>query len=139
MVNLRDILGDDLADALDDQDSRDAAGDTPQSQPMSIVVVSAGSFKYGLIVDQLHDSEEIVVKPLDHHLKKCRGYAGATIMGNGQVALILDVGALARMAKLKIDKESVQRSLDTDTKTSAQDADTESLLVFGSLMMNRRR
>ncbi|WP_045212296.1 hybrid sensor histidine kinase/response regulator [Desulfonatronovibrio magnus] len=67
---------------------------------VDIVVVSAGSFKYGLVVDELHDSVEIVVKPLGRHLKGCDGYAGATIMGDGRVALILDVIGLARLAEL---------------------------------------
>jgi two-component system chemotaxis sensor kinase CheA len=67
---------------------------------INIAVVSAGAFKYGLIVDQLHDSEEIVVKPVGRHLKKCAAYAGATIMGDGKVALILDISNLAQMADL---------------------------------------
>ncbi|MFP4111122.1 MAG: chemotaxis protein CheW [Desulfonatronovibrio sp.] len=70
------------------------------SSDVDIVVVSAGSFKYGLVVDELHDSVEIVVKPLGRHLKSCDGYAGATIMGDGRVALILDVIGLARLAEL---------------------------------------
>ncbi|MBN1931623.1 MAG: chemotaxis protein CheW [Desulfobacterales bacterium] len=67
---------------------------------LNIVVVSTGVFKYGLVVDALHDSEEIVVKPLGRHLKNCKGYAGATILGNGHVALILDVTRFAQMAGL---------------------------------------
>lgn len=67
---------------------------------INIAVVSAGPFKYGLVVDQLCDSEEIVVKPLGRHLKSCQGYAGATIMGDGKVALILDVSGLAQMGEL---------------------------------------
>lgn len=55
---------------------------------------------YGLIVDQLQDSEEIVIKPLGCHLQHCKGYAGATIMGDGQISLILDVSNLAKMANL---------------------------------------
>ncbi|MCF6248752.1 MAG: chemotaxis protein CheW [Desulfobacula sp.] len=70
------------------------------SSAMNIAVVSAGAFKYGLVVDQLYDSEEIVVKPVGRHLKKCSAYAGATIMGDGKVALILDISNLAQMAKL---------------------------------------
>ncbi|MFO7726692.1 MAG: chemotaxis protein CheW, partial [Desulfonatronovibrio sp.] len=70
------------------------------SYDVDIVVVSAGSFKYGLVVDELHESVEIVVKPLGRHLKSCEGYAGATIMGDGRVALILDVIGLARLAEL---------------------------------------
>ncbi|TYT74787.1 chemotaxis protein CheW [Desulfobotulus mexicanus] len=67
---------------------------------INIAVVSTGTFRYGLVVDQLRDSEEIVVKPLGRHLKDCKGYAGATIMGDGRVALILDVASLAEMADL---------------------------------------
>jgi two-component system chemotaxis sensor kinase CheA len=67
---------------------------------VNIVVVYTGALKYGLVVDELHDSEEIVVKPLGRHLKKCKGYAGATIMGDGRVALILDVAGLSQMAEL---------------------------------------
>lgn len=131
-VNLRDLLGQDAVYPPDASVGPEASHPPTESQAMNIVVVSAGSFKYGLIVDELHDSEEIVVKPLDHHLKKCKGYAGATIMGNGQVALILDVVSLASMAELKVDKKAVKGTVDTGTKASAQRTDSESLLVFGS-------
>ena len=67
---------------------------------LNIVVVSTGAMKYGLVVDQLHDSEEIVIKPLGCHLQQCKGYTGATIMGNGRISLILDVSNLANMAGL---------------------------------------
>lgn len=67
---------------------------------INIAVVSAGTHRYGLIVDELMDSEEIVVKPLGKHLKNCKGYAGATIMGDGRVALILDVASIAEMSQL---------------------------------------
>jgi two-component system chemotaxis sensor kinase CheA len=70
------------------------------SSALNIVVVSTNSMKYGLIVDRLQDSEEIVIKPLGRHLQQCKGYAGATIMGDGRIALILDVTNLARMARL---------------------------------------
>jgi two-component system chemotaxis sensor kinase CheA len=70
------------------------------SSALNIVVVSTNSMKYGLIVDRLQDSEEIVIKPLGRHLQQCKGYAGATIMGDGRIALILDVSNLARMARL---------------------------------------
>ncbi len=75
---------------------------------MNIAVVSAGAFKYGLVVDQLHDSEEIVVKPVGRHLKKCTAYAGATIMGDGKVALILDISNLAQMADLSTVSDASQ-------------------------------
>jgi two-component system, chemotaxis family, sensor kinase CheA len=67
---------------------------------LNIVVVSIGTFSYGLVVEDLHDSIEIVVKPLGRHLKHLREYAGATIMGDGHVALILDVNGISSLAKL---------------------------------------
>jgi len=70
------------------------------SSALNIVVVSNGPLKYGLIVDKLQDSEEIVIKPLGKHLQACKGYAGATIMGDGRIALILDVANIAVMAEL---------------------------------------
>ena len=79
---------------------KDADRRTSPASALNIVVVSTGAMKYGLIVDRLQDSEEIVIKPLGRHLQQCKGYAGATIMGDGRIALILDVANLARMARL---------------------------------------
>jgi two-component system chemotaxis sensor kinase CheA len=69
------------------------------SGSLNIAVVSAGALTYGLIVDEMHDPEEIVVKPLGRHLSDCSVYAGATIMGDGRVALILDLYNLAKQAR----------------------------------------
>jgi two-component system chemotaxis sensor kinase CheA len=68
----------------------------------NIIVVESGHLRYGLVVDQLSDSEEIVVKPLGRHLKDCRCLAGATILGDGTVALILDVAAIATHCHLQM-------------------------------------
>ncbi|MGA9528131.1 MAG: chemotaxis protein CheA [Terriglobales bacterium] len=65
---------------------------------VNIVVLQADSQKFGLIVDDISDTEEIVVKPLGKHLKNISVFAGATIMGDGKVALILDVLGLAQQA-----------------------------------------
>jgi two-component system chemotaxis sensor kinase CheA len=68
---------------------------------LNIAVVSTGKYKYGLVVDDMNDSEEIVVKPLGKHLRTCPVFAGATIMGDGKVALILDVASIGNMAGLR--------------------------------------
>jgi len=68
---------------------------------LNIAVVSTGKIKYRLVVDAMNDSEEIVVKSLGKHLKGCRGFSGATIMGDGKVALILDVASIGEMAALR--------------------------------------
>jgi len=67
---------------------------------LEIVIMTAGVLRYGLIVDELHDTAEIVVKPLGRHLKGLREYAGATILGDGRLALILDAGGIAAKQQL---------------------------------------
>lgn len=96
---------------------------------LNIVVVSTGVLKYGLIVDRLLDSEEIVIKPLGRHLQSCQGYAGATIMGDGRIALILDVANLARMAGLT-SMEGSQRAGELARETHLRTQDRQSLLTF---------
>jgi len=56
-----------------------------------VVIVLIGNQRVGLVVDQVNGQEEVVIKPLGVMLKKLEGYAGATITGNGQIALILDL------------------------------------------------
>ncbi|MBL8841136.1 MAG: chemotaxis protein CheA [Planctomycetes bacterium] len=58
---------------------------------LNIVVLQAEERQFGLVVDRIHDTQEIVVKPLCKMLKSIEVYAGVTIMGDGRVALILDV------------------------------------------------
>ncbi|MCP4023924.1 MAG: response regulator [Desulfobacteraceae bacterium] len=96
---------------------------------LNIAVVSAGAFKYGLVVDNLHDSEEIVVKPVGRHLKKCAAYAGATIMGDGKVALILDISNLAQIAELSAISEASQMAKSAEDELEAG-KDKAALLTF---------
>jgi two-component system chemotaxis sensor kinase CheA len=66
----------------------------------NIVVLQADDHIFGLVVDEINDSEEIVVKPLSKQLKSTKVFAGATIMGDGRVALILDVVGFAQRASI---------------------------------------
>lgn len=61
-----------------------------KNESLNIVILSADDRVYGLIVDSILDTEEIVVKPLSKKLKNLTLFAGATIMGDGRVALIVD-------------------------------------------------
>lgn len=104
------------------------------SSALNIVVVSTGAMKYGLIVDKLQDSEEIVIKPLGRHLQQCKGYAGATIMGDGRIALILDVSNLAKMANLT-SIDGTDRASDVaiaQEESIRAKKDKQSLLIFQS-------
>ncbi|VAW46631.1 Signal transduction histidine kinase CheA [hydrothermal vent metagenome] len=67
-----------------DQSKDDCIGD-------KVVMVSVGNQRAGLVVNQVNGQEEVVIKPLGVMLKKATGYAGATITGNGSIALILDL------------------------------------------------
>jgi two-component system chemotaxis sensor kinase CheA len=71
-----------------------------ESQNVNIVVLQADDRQFGLVVDAINDTEEIVVKPLGKQLKGIATFAGATIMGDGRVALILDVLGLAQQARV---------------------------------------
>ena len=67
---------------------------------VNIVVLQADGQSFGLVVDAIQDTEEIVVKPLGSHLKEADLFSGATIMGDGRVALILDVLGIAERARV---------------------------------------
>ncbi|WP_348690528.1 chemotaxis protein CheA [uncultured Nocardioides sp.] len=71
-------------------------GEKADPDGLTIVVVQADETRFGLCVEEVHDTQEIVVKPIGRQLKSLPTYAGATIMGDGRVALILDVGGIAR-------------------------------------------
>ncbi len=68
---------------------------------LNIVVIDADEYSYGLVVDRVDDTQEIVVKPLGKQLKALTMYAGATILGDGSISLILDAVGLARKAELQ--------------------------------------
>jgi len=66
----------------------------------NIVVVQADGREFGLVVEEITETEEIVVKPLGKQLKGISAYSGATIMGDGRAALILDILGLALRAQV---------------------------------------
>jgi two-component system, chemotaxis family, sensor kinase CheA len=76
---------------------------------VNIVVLQADERQFGLVVDQILDTEEIVVKPLRKQLKTIKTFVGSSIMGDGKVALILDVLGLAQ--KASVVREGRERSL----------------------------
>ncbi len=92
-----------------------------------LVVVRADDRRFGLLVDGLRDSVEIVVKPLGRHLSGLDVFAGATILGDGCVAAIVDVVGLADRAGIT---SADPDRCDVPSETPLSDADTASLLVF---------
>jgi two-component system chemotaxis sensor kinase CheA len=84
-----------LDEQLNLRPARNGAKLSPDSA-VNIVVLNAEDRQFGLVVDRIDDTQEIVVKPLGPHLKEISTYAGVTIMGDGAVALILDVIGIAK-------------------------------------------
>jgi len=101
------------------------------SGDLNIVIISSGLLQYGLVVDELRDTEEIVVKPLGSHLKGLQEYAGATIMGDGEVALILDVNGIALKAGITSVSAINEKKKRSDESSVFSDS-THSLLLFNN-------
>ena len=92
-----------------------------------IAVLDADGRHYGLVVEGLADPEEIVVKPLSAVLKGVGLYSGATVLGNGDLALILDPGAIAVRAGVAMGGED--ESLHAEAESRADLTTAEYLLV----------
>ena len=68
------------------------------SLPVSVVVVHSTRGKYGIEVEVLLGQQQPVIKPLGRLFKTLRGISGSSILGSGEVALILDVNSLGELA-----------------------------------------
>ncbi len=105
------------------------------SEVINIVVLQADDRQFGLVVDDINDTEEIVVKPLGKQFKNCSCFAGATIMGDGKVALIIDVLGIAQMAN--VIREVRHNAVEAVARQADAVASRDAWLVFG-LAGNRR-
>ena len=102
-----------------------------------IVVMQAGAYQIGLVVDAIHDTEEIVVKPLGQHLKAIACFAGAAILGDGQVVLILDVAGLMQLTGLNTLMRVLHSRQTTEAKSAGNRSKTQSWLVFRGALGSR--
>ncbi|MGA9389550.1 MAG: chemotaxis protein CheW [Candidatus Sulfotelmatobacter sp.] len=99
---------------------------------VNIVVLQADDRQFGLVVDEINDTEEIVVKPLRKQLKTVKTFAGSSIMGDGKVALILDVLGLAQRASVV--SETRERAVVEKVTDSADSAgEKQTFLLFAGL------
>ncbi|MFK4057740.1 chemotaxis protein CheW [Brevundimonas sp. NPDC046655] len=92
-----------------------------------IVVARVGAFDFGVIVDRVFDTEEIVVKPTASILRHLKLYSGATILGDGSVIMILDFKGMAMEAGAGALLNSGEEAM---AETAARDPGAEALLVF---------
>jgi len=78
-----------------------------EQEEYPVVVVKAGNKTAGLIVDEMLGQQEIVIKSLSNFVNNIKGIAGATVLGDGRVTLILDVAGLLEDGRVSVGKESV--------------------------------
>lgn len=97
------------------------------AESVNIVVLQAEDRVFGLVVDSVIDTQEIVVKPLGQHLKGIKAYAGSTIMGDGTISLILDVIGLAQQGRVL--NEHRDRSQSNTATVNAATGNRQSWLI----------
>ncbi len=97
-----------------------------------VILLKLGANLFGLCVDELHDIEEVVVEPLNEYIKHLKCFAGATILGDGDVIMILDVPGIAAFSSLKFDtikKEEIKQN-QLREKAEENKGETKDLIVF---------
>jgi len=110
--------------------------ESPEQGALNIVVLQAEKCRFGLVVDQINDTQEIVVKPLAEALKTIPVFAGATIMGDGRVALILDTLGIGQRARVM--SESPDRAVSVPTSEGAERVGQSETLLLVSTARNGR-
>ncbi|MDD7540969.1 MAG: chemotaxis protein CheW [Mobiluncus porci] len=95
-----------------------------------IAVLQNDDQRFGLVVDKVINNEEIVVKPLSSKLKSIGLYAGATLLGDGRVALILDIGAVARRSLSGASTQAAQKA-----QAAAEAAQARNSEVIGQALV----
>ncbi|MBC7562471.1 MAG: chemotaxis protein CheA [Gemmatimonadaceae bacterium] len=100
----------------------------------NIVVCQVGEARFGLVVEHVFDTQEIVVKPVGRLIKHLQAYAGCTITGDGRVIMILDTGGIATLANVASNetRDEVERAAHqaAQARAAAQADAKESVLLF---------
>ncbi|MBI5636845.1 MAG: chemotaxis protein CheW [Nitrospinae bacterium] len=105
----------------------EGASQAPHS--LNFIVVNVVNHSFGLVVDKVIGTEEIVVKPVHPAVKSLGCYAGSTVMGDGRVALILDVQGVARHAGVSFDGGAKEAAQD---RNALRATDMQRVLLFKS-------
>ncbi|HEX5183202.1 MAG TPA: chemotaxis protein CheA [Allosphingosinicella sp.] len=128
VLHLRQLIGD---------DAPDGGASAPTADQSLIVLKLAGGRIYALAVDEVHDHEELVVKPASPAIMTAGLYAGTTLADNGRPLLLLDPSALAARAIIGFDEEEKESARDEEAAHAAAARGLEALL-FRTLDGGRR-
>lgn len=123
-------------------DIRDITGERYEpkyKEQTYIVVLNSDGDHFGLLVPEILDTADIVVKPLSAFLKQLSTFSGATILGDGSIALILDVGGVAQFGKVlnkRIQKDNREAFSKQERKVISSDVQEFLLLSMGADAMH---
>jgi two-component system chemotaxis sensor kinase CheA len=95
-------------------------GEIPNYDETFIVVCKVGGTEFGLIVDCIHDTEEIVVKPVSRCLQHIPIYSGNTVLGDGNVIMILDPNGVSKTTEAELEAHTQRNNLELERTTQAQ-------------------
>ncbi len=123
LVNLNNVLGISKRGDAESDFTEDI------SKPLRILVAKHGSARYGLIVDSIISTEEIVVKPLPRYLKKMKTFSGVTILGNGTVSLILDVAGILKKADIR-NMDEIREEMKSLSGRTRAEQELQTFLLF---------
>jgi two-component system chemotaxis sensor kinase CheA len=117
----------------------DILGLRPMAETTNIVVCHVGGYRFGLVVEEIYDTQEIVVKPLGRMVKAVKFYSGTTILGDGQVIMILDVPGISTLTLAGETAEAAAEEDNGDAESEVAVAEElVSLIVFSSGGGNRQ-
>ncbi|MCF6215628.1 MAG: hybrid sensor histidine kinase/response regulator [Emcibacter sp.] len=122
LIRLDEILG--MTDAETDTDEA-------KSKEDYIVISQVGTFTFGIVVDQVFDTEEIVVKPVAPILRDLHTFAGNTILGDGKVIMILDPNGIVSQIGDNMNDTTGFGMEEEETLKKTKD-DREAILLFGA-------
>jgi two-component system, chemotaxis family, sensor kinase CheA len=101
----------------------------PKLEMFSLVIVQVDNYQFGLVVDTIEDIQDVMVKPLGKQLKAQSLFAGATILGDGTVTLIIDVVGLANHSGVTA-KQKQQLLIENAIKDQDQVIARQTILLF---------
>ena len=95
-----------------------------------VAVIKTNQDRFGLLLDQVMDEEEIVVKPLSMYVRRCPCYSGATVLGDGRIVLILDTAGIVNYAGLQFPDDNSELQARQEEEQRRRQTETQHLLLF---------
>ena len=95
-----------------------------------IIILKTGKQKFGLVVEGIQDNEELVIKPLCRYLNSTKCYSGTAILGNGDVAMILDVNGIIEHSQIELDEIEKKLKKSTNEQLINENTENQNFMVF---------